>query len=270
MPDDREITPFAVRIFRLLRLSVHLAGGLFTVTSIFPFLNAEEKARRVRRWSCGLLDLLNIGLDVEGRPPMVRGRGAMLVANHVSWLDIFTLNAVCAAHFVSKSEVKHWPVLGWLARRVGTLFIERERRADIARINGQVAALLRAGACVAFFPEGTTTDGSRVLPFRPSLLQPVVDARAELWPVAVRYVREDGSLDTRPAYIDNMSFPASLATILRSRRLRVRLHFLPPITAPDADRRALALTASESISASLGVSRSDRRHETPVDLPGTG
>jgi 1-acyl-sn-glycerol-3-phosphate acyltransferase len=270
MASEETPTPISSRIFRMLRMALHLAKGLIIVSFIFPLLSAEERVRRVRDWSRALLHLLNIRMKVEGRPPMVRGRGAMMVANHVSWLDIFTLDAICPAHFVSKSEVKRWPVLGWLARKAGTLFLERERRTDISRVNRKVMDLLNQGDCVAFFPEGTTTDGIRVLPFRSSLLQPVIDANADLWPVALRYIREDGSLDTRPAYIDDMSFHASLATILSCRQIRVNLRFLTPISADGLNRRALALSAFEAISSSVAVSRPGSRRETPAGLPDAG
>jgi 1-acyl-sn-glycerol-3-phosphate acyltransferase len=261
---------FWVRLFRILRLSAHLAAGLATVTFLFPLLSRDERSRRVRRWSKRLIGLLGVQLTVRGRAPTVRGRGVMLVANHISWLDVFLLNAVCPAHFISKSEVKRWPVAGQLVRRAGTLFIERQRRSDLAQVNRQVAELLREGDCVAFFPEGTTTDGTRLKPFRAPLLQPVSETGAWLWPVAIRYLHPDGQPDLRPAYFDNMSFRASLWRILKSGRIHADLTFLQPVDGASTDRRSLVLRAQSEIAASLGVAAEGRRPETHADLQDAG
>ena len=116
----------------------------------------------------------------------------LVVANHVSWLDIFALHAVGPVRFIAKAEIERWPVLGGLVRGVGTLFIERARRHDTHRVNQEIARALAAGDIVAVFPEGTTTDGTALLPFKGSLLQPIIDAQGHVQPVAIRYRDADG------------------------------------------------------------------------------
>ena len=117
-----------------------------------------------------------------------RSRATLVTANHVSWLDIAAVHAVCPqARFVSKADVRHWPLLGWLIGAVGTLFIERERKRDAMRVVHQMAESLIAGDVVAVFPEGTTGDGRALLPFHANLLQAAIAAEAPVQPVALRY-----------------------------------------------------------------------------------
>src|SRR6185295_28294 len=140
--------------------------------------------KRVGWWNARLLRLLGIALHSSGTP---RQGATLIVSNHVSWLDILVINAVHPVRFVSKAEVRHWPLLGWLVACAGTLFIERERRRDALRVVHQVAAALRAGEIVALFPEGTTSDGNGVLPFHANLLQAALSAHAPMQPIALRY-----------------------------------------------------------------------------------
>jgi len=175
----------------------------------------------------------------------------MIVANHVSWLDIFALNAVSPVRFVAKSEIRRWPAIGWLSARTGTLFIERGRRRDTARVSGLVTEAMRSGDVVAVFPEGTTTDGSQVLRFHSSLLQPALAAEAGVQPVALRFERSDGSLCVEAAYDGDKSLWHTLLQIVAQREIIARLHFLPPLETGAADRRALANAAQSAIISSL-------------------
>jgi 1-acyl-sn-glycerol-3-phosphate acyltransferase len=155
---------------------------------------------------------------------------------------------VIPMRFVAKSEVRQWPLIGWLCARAQTLFIERGRARDAARINKQIVQLLQNGECLAVFPEGTTTDGTQVGSFHASLLQPAVDAGAEVHPVAIRYQDAQGAHSTAAAYIDDLSFAASLWNILNCRNLHVRLLATPSLDAAGSDRRTLTRTAWQQIS----------------------
>lgn len=256
-----------IRITRLLRLALHLGAGALTILLLFPHLNAEERARRVSAWGRKLLAILNVRLTVHGRPPSVRGEGALLVANHVSWLDIYLLFSATQTTFVSKAEVRDWPLIGWLAASAGTLFLERSRKSDAHRINEEMADLLRAGACLTLFPEGTTSDGTGLKPFFPSLIQPAVIAQARLWPVLIRYRRPDGSVNIDAAYYDDMSMGQSLLRIVRQPAIHAEVHFLPPIHASARHRREVARQAEAAIRGALARDADGRQPETAARPP---
>lgn len=237
------------RAARLVWLLLHLLRGLFTVAVVFPFLSAAGRREAIRRWSEALMHIVGVKLCVHDAP--VRARPLMLVANHVSWLDIFSINAVLAVRFVAKSEIRRWPAIGWLSARTGTLFIERGRRADTARVNRLMADAMRAGDVVAVFPEGTTTDGSRVLRFHGALLQPALIAGARIQPVALSFRRRDGSRSTEAAYDGDKTLWQTLNGILAQPGIEVHLHFLPVLADDLPQRRALADAAHAAIASRL-------------------
>jgi 1-acyl-sn-glycerol-3-phosphate acyltransferase len=154
-------------------MALHAAEAAFILRFVFPRASVERRRALNGWWAAKLLRVVGITVQVEGDPPRA-GVGAMLAANHVSWLDIFALQAVSPVRFVAKSEVRDWPLAGWIAERAGTLFIRRGSRREAARTNEHVHAALAAGDCVGFFPEGTTTDGDTLLKFHASLFEPAV------------------------------------------------------------------------------------------------
>jgi len=238
----------------------HLLSGLATVLFVFPSLDAHARRVRIRRWSRRLLHLL--GIDIRMAGTLGSGRGSVLViANHVSWLDIFVLHAVGPVRFIAKAEIVRWPVVGRLVRGVGTLFIERARRHDTHRVNREVAAALAGGDIVAVFPEGTVTNGSKVLPFKASLLQPIVDARGALQPVAIRYRTRAGERSFVPAYHD-VSFMQSVWRICGARALVVDMVAMPLLPAQDRHRRELAAAAEAAIREAVAPA-------VPGSAPGT-
>ena len=232
------------RVARFAGISWHLADGLLTVACCFPFYSAARRTAAIRRWSALLLRRLGVCLHVEGE--LHGGRPLMLVANHVSWLDIFAVNAVQPVRFVAKSEIRRWPAIGWLCGKTGTLFIERGRRADAGRVNRLTAEALRTGDVIAVFPEGTTSNGAQVLRFHSALLQPALLADAVVQPVAFRFERFDGSLCVEAAYDGDKSLLRSVCDIISQPRIDARLRLLPPLPAQD-DRRALTNAAHAAI-----------------------
>lgn len=224
------------------------------VTIFFPRMHPVARNRLVQQWSAHLLRILAIRLEVSGAS-MQGSAPAMLVANHVSWLDVYALNAICPAHFVAKSEIGRWPLLGLFARKSGTVFIERARKRDILRVNARIASLLRAGAIMAVFPEGTTTEGNAVLPFRPPLLQPAIECNARLQPVVIRYERADGSLCRAACFVGDTTFAAALWLVLKQPGIHARLQFLPVIHCGGIHRKTLARATGFSIATALGLHR---------------
>lgn len=216
----------------------------------FPLLSAPARDRLISRWSRHLLAVLGVQLRADAVP--IAAQGALLVCNHISWLDIHVILATRQVHFVSKSEVRDWPLFGWLAVRTGTLFIERARRADTLRINAEMHALMEAGAWVAVFPEGTTTDGLGLRKLLPSLLQPAVTLGCPVIPAALRYRSLDGQPSTAPAYIEDVSLWQSLKQIMDAPGLVAELHFATPL-APGGHRRDLAQQAENVVAGLLGI-----------------
>jgi 1-acyl-sn-glycerol-3-phosphate acyltransferase len=197
------------------------------------------------------MDILAIRMRVAGVSPSPAEAPLMLVANHISWLDIHALNTVLPARFVAKSEVRDYPLVGWLSGRIGTLFIRRARPRDVGRVTGRLAEILRGGDPVAIFPEGTTSDGAAVLKFHSSLLQAAVQAGAGLQPVAIRYLRADGSRCMEAAFIGSTTLWESLKTIAAQPAIEAELTFLPSIATVDRPRGELARAARELILRSL-------------------
>ena len=246
--------------FALVGVLLHVVWGVVVAMTVFRVLPRRARDALVLLWSRVLLAALGVTLDLrvvdpEGIAERHPGggdavRGTLLLSNHTSWLDIFALSSVVPARFVSKAEVAHWPLFGWLARGVGTLFVERGRRHAVAAINRAVASRLAAGVTIGIFPEGTTTDGTVVLPFHANLIQPALDRGARLRPVGVRYTQE-GAPSIAAAYYADMNILASLWRVVTAPRLTVELHWLPPVDPTIANRQAVGRAARTAIAAAL-------------------
>lgn len=258
----------ALRWYRAARIVLHLLAGALEVAALFPMRDKKRRDRAVARWSARLLAILNVRSSVTGAPPARRDRRpAVVVANHVSWLDIALIHRCWQVRFVAKSEVRRWPLVGWLAARTGTLFIERGKSRPAARINQAIHAAFERGESIAIFPEGSTTHGLAPTRFHASLLQPAVDAAALVYPVALRYLDAEGNVSVAAAYVGETTLAQSLRSILRSRAIRAELRFLPPIDAGGKSRRELAAQAQAAIAAALNLPVSgkapDRRAGPP-------
>jgi len=239
-----------VSLFRVMRLALHLF--YYVLLAIFyPGLNRAWQRYLLRTWSKHLLAILNIGIYTEGEQTTPSESGFLMIANHTSWLDIFVLNALHPACFVAKAEVRHWPLIGWLCQRSGTIFIERTKRKDTAAISLQISALLEQGICVALFPEGTSTDGKQVGHFHSSLIQPAIDAGVKICPIALQYRDASGRTSTLAEFTGDMTLADSVWRILRGTQLSAVAAFTPLLTSSDTHRRALARTAQQTISDKL-------------------
>lgn len=253
--------------FRFFRLLGHLLVGALTVLLLFPFLDQAERGRRLVRWAGHFLTVLGVRVTVKGHPPTVRGGGALIVANHVSWLDIHVIHSLLPARFISKAEVRNWPVIGWLADKAGgTLFLERTRKSDAKRMNEVMATHLLEGDCLALFPESTTSDGRGLLPFFPSLFQPAVAAEAAVWPARIRYLDAAGRYCHDAAYYGDMSLATSLANILRAGGIVAEIEFLPAIHARGLGRKDLAARAESAIRATWAADGRGSGPDTDASL----
>jgi 1-acyl-sn-glycerol-3-phosphate acyltransferase len=224
---------------RLGQALVHALAGWLTIVLLFPRWPQQRRDAAVQAWAQRMLRILGIPLHVHGEVP---AQGPLLlVANHLSWLDILVLHAARHCRFVSKSDVKHWPLIGTLATGGGTLYIERTQRRDAMRVVHRMAASLKAGDIVAVFPEGTTGDGRALLPFHANLIQAAISADAPVQPVGLRFVdRASGRDSDAPLYLGDDTLVGSLWRTLAGRPFVAHVHFGVPQAAQGRDRRAWA------------------------------
>jgi 1-acyl-sn-glycerol-3-phosphate acyltransferase len=226
---------------------LHLFWGVVTAATVFPWLPERARLYLKARWSRQLLEELGVRIVTDGVLPE---RG-LLVANHISWLDIYAINAVAPTTFLSKDDVLHWPVIGWLAKRVGTLFLERGSRTAALRAKELLVAELRAGRLVGVFPEGTTGFGDHVMPFHAALFQSAIDAEVAVMPALVRYTDGQGKFSLAAAYVGETSLWECVRSIVSASGLTVRVAFQPAVDTAGADRRHLAHHSHQVISHAL-------------------
>lgn len=234
--------------WRLFRLGLHLLKGLAIVALIFPRIDSARRQAHKHRWSRKLLHTVGVR---PGQIEKLPHGPALIVSNHISWLDIFVLNALTHTHFVCKDDVRSWPVIGWLVEHTETVFIERGSRTAAARTARTIAERLERNERVVVFPEGTTTDGTQLLPFRPALFQPAIDSEAAVLPVALRYLDRHGHPSFAPAYDGDITFWQCLRAIVLADEVQTHVEFLAPLSAK-ADRRNLAANAEAIIAMQLG------------------
>ena len=243
--------------WRIVRLTNQLLRGL--LISVTSFARGEQHHRHaiIRSWSREILHRAGVEVRTVGFP-LDADKPVTLVANHVSFADIFALNTQHACHFIAKSELKSWPLAGRLLTNVGTIFINRNDRKDTHRLKRVVHELLAAGETVAVFPEGTTSIGHEVLKFHASLLEPIVAAEGEVWVVAIRYFRvSDGARTDAAAYIGDMSLLDTLHAIHVVGGVIAELRFLQAIQCAGLNRREVAQRAEALIRASIQSSSFD-------------
>ncbi len=238
-------------LLKLTRCSLHLLHGMWTIITRFKSATHEQRSQHVADWSKRFLELLGVAVKANGTP--LQKGPLMVVINHVSWLDILVMLAAQPVCFVSKSEVRHWPIIGWLATNVGTLYIERTKARDALRVVHQIAENLKAGHLIGIFPEGTTSDGRSLLPFHGNLLQAAIASNSPVQPVALRFLEANGSLSMSPTYINDDTLLSSVWRMLRADPVTAQLDFLPSMPTDGLDRRALASQLQELIASRLNT-----------------
>ncbi|WP_433920085.1 1-acyl-sn-glycerol-3-phosphate acyltransferase [Streptomyces canus] len=262
-------------VVRLLAVtSVLLAGiALLPVGRLIP-------AGAVRWWCRAVVRASGVRVRMSGAttPP----GGVLLVANHISWLDIPLLAAVRPARMLAKSEIRQWPVAGWLTARSGALFIERDRLRALPGTVARITDALRGGSAVAVFPEGSTWCGRAQGHFRRAVFQAALDAGVPVQPVSLRYRLADGGSSTAPAFIGDDSLLTSVWRVVSARGLMAEVEVVDPVTpGSHPDRRSLARAAQScscdgrtgqhtagAVTVTVGHPRV--RCPTSVPLPGKG
>jgi 1-acyl-sn-glycerol-3-phosphate acyltransferase len=239
--------------FKLLRAVLHLLCGYWIIRTQFSRIKQSQREAHVQRWSAQLMGILGVHLQLEGTPIT----SGLLVANHVSWLDNLAIHAVHFCRFVAKSDIKSWPVIGYLTEQSGMLFVERTSRKDAHRVVQMVAKRLVEGDCVAVFPEGTTGDGAALLPFHANMIQSAIDADSFVQAVAIKFVNSKTSLPSAaPLYVGEGTLLASVWRVLGAAGcggVTAVLRFGVPCKAAGRDRRTFAADLRSSIQHDLAT-----------------
>jgi len=251
-----DITPFHQRFVLWLLIWAHVISGVFTLLIKFPFSTASVKEVLIKSWSNHLLSLFGIELQVKN-PSLIPRRPYLLASNHISWIDIHAINAFKPIRFVAKSEVEGWPIFGWMAKQLGTVFIQRGNSRHAIQVVGNMTKTLETES-ICIFPEGTSTEGHTIRPFKANLFESAVISKAPVYSLAIEYFDKKTGIKTDvTAFIGEMGLLESMSNILKHRNLRVELTFFPPSasnTQLSNDRKWLALHSQDQISGYLARS----------------
>lgn len=232
--------------WKLLRGLWHVLVGMWTIYVRFPQLSAEQREMRVQAWSLQFLALWGIHLKVLGQPVSIGP--ALIVANHISWLDISVIHAARHCRFVSKSDIREWPLVGMLATGAGTLYIERTSRRDALRMVKDMADAMKDGDVVAVFPEGTTSDGRDLLPFHANLIQSAIQAQSPVQPLSLQFLdTQTGEITLAPCYIGDDTLIGSMWRTLKAPGITAVVHFGALQQADGRDRRSWAHDLREEV-----------------------
>jgi 1-acyl-sn-glycerol-3-phosphate acyltransferase len=235
---------------RLALCGFHVLVCLVKSMVLFPRLTPKAHMQEVGLFSRRLMHALGVQVHSQGSP---QAWPVMLVANHISWLDIFAVNAVHPARFIAKAQLQNLPILGRLVACGGTLFLARERKRDAMRMVQQVAVELGLGHAIAVFPEGTTSDGIGLLPFYPNMVQAAVQAQVPVQALALRYGDEAHVVSLVAAYVGDVSLLGSVWAIARAKNLKVTVKILPAHSALGQSRHTLCAQLRDEIAAALGI-----------------
>ena len=257
----------------LPRVGLHIGVGVLIISFGFPWMSHHTRHRLIRWWSHRVLAICGMRVLVIGpkdervfdasttdtmSPHVIAdamrpdGIGAMLVMNHISWIDIYVVHSLRAARFIAKAEIAKWPVIGYLTDRTGTIFIERGKRHAVREVNHRVAQLLRDGDLVAMCPEGTTSDGDRLLPFHANLIEPAIEARAPIVIAGIRYVDAKGHRSAAPAYVGEINLLQSIVRIVLAAPITAEVHLIAAIDGATTTRHVVSQRARVLIAEALG------------------
>lgn len=258
------LSAYTRALWRLARAAWHVLAGLATVIVRMPRLDAPQRQARIARWARAMLHALGVDLRVEGQ---FRPGAKLIVANHVSWLDILAIHAVCPqARFVSKADVQRWPLISRLVGAANTLYVVREKPRDAMRVLHEMSQALASGDTVAVFPEGTTGLGDEPLPFHANLLQAAIASAVPVQPVALRFSDARHSISPAADFRGEITLAQSLWSLALGQGLCARVVVLPAQAVAHADRRALAAHLRQTIAQALREMSASRAPEA-ADVP---
>ena len=231
------------KLLRRLFRSVWLGATLSFIALDFLFQALRHggsppwvvRTRWLQRSAIAILRVFDVTVQTSGALP----QAGLLASNHLTYLDIITIGSLMPTVFVSKAEVKNWPVFGWCAQRGGTLFIDRTRRTDVSRISAEIRDVLNTSQVVVLFPEGTSSNGHEVLPFKSSLLEPVCASEHPLSVAHISYELDHGSVEKDVCYWGDMTFFPHMLRMMALKNIRAHIRFAPIVNRA-SDRKELA------------------------------
>ncbi len=238
-------------VFRLLLfLSTAVQGCVhFVLLRARRRLSEEERAQWLHRWCSAALQRLGISVQADGEFP----QHGLLVSNHLSYLDILVFSALSPCVFVSKKEVLSWPLFGFMAKTAGTVFVDRARSTDAHRAKSEVSRALANGLVVVLFPEGTVSDGTTILPFKPALFEPAVETGAHVCSAHISYRVNEGTATDVCHWGNKMSFFAHMVRLLSRGAIEARVQFAAGATRFE-DRKLAAQVTREQVLALAEIS----------------
>ena len=239
--------------WHFFRVFIHLAIGLSACALVVPFSGSITKENLVRWWSGAMLRICQVEVCLFNDSNGASDDHVLVVANHVSWLDIFLLNSFRPCHFVAKADIRAWPILGWLSDQAGTIFIARGKQREVRRIYEGLVHQITDGKRIAFFPEGTTATQGSILPFHANLFEAAIEAKVPIQAFSIRYLNAKGALHHAVDFTGDMTFAESMNLILRGGKITAELRQLPLISTEAAHRREVAQTARLLVARSLGI-----------------
>jgi 1-acyl-sn-glycerol-3-phosphate acyltransferase len=241
------------RFLTVLQIIAHVLKGCFILLLVFPWLKVGQRHHSIRKWCIQLLSIFKMRLSVIGAEQLEDAH-YLLAANHISWIDIHVINSFKPHYFVAKAEVASWPIFGWMAKQLGTLFIERGKANSIRKMVPELAAQLSQKP-ICIFPEGTSTDGKQVAPFKSNLFEAAIVANAPVYVLAIQYFElQTGKKTTAPAFIGEMGLLDSIWKLICSPPICAEIRIsakLPPLD----DRKALAELSQSLIAKQLREQR---------------
>lgn len=235
---------------KLLRLSAEFIRGSLILWRHFPQLPRDDRLHHIQHWARRVLLILQIEIQCDGAPPAARA--GLVVANHLSWLDILVIQALMPGVFVAKAEVRRWPLIGAMAQACATIFVQRSSPRSTRAMVDNTAAALAQGYPVVGFPEGTSSDGAGLGVFHTNLFEGAIRAQAHVQTVTLRYVHAQSGLPAEAAlFTGNTTLLSSLRKVLASATIRTQVHIGHCIAPDGHTRKSLARQAQLNIHGQL-------------------
>lgn len=236
-------------MIKIILIFLHLFYGFFFSLYIL-YISENPKKQFIKSWSSKLLKILHINLTVDKDiNTILSNKNYLIVSNHISWIDIFLINSIYPVTFLSKASVANWPLIGTLTKSANTIFINREKLSGLKKSSNQIEFYLKKKGSVYFFPEGTATDGSSLLPFKSNLFQTAINTNKNILPICIKYTNQN-KFTAVPSYCGDMSLLKSLLNLIKLKNINANLTILPSIKYKQS-RKDLAKNAYIKINQAL-------------------
>lgn len=240
-------------LMKYLRLAAAFCNAFWILWVRFPVMGHEEKVAAIKHWSQRTLALMDVRVSLdENWSDSHANSPQLLVANHVSWLDVLVIQSLCPSVFVAKSEVRAWPVIGAIAKACGVVFVDRGSPSSARKMVDDVSNALHHGYCVAGFPEGTSSEGLAVGVFHANLFEAAITRRMDVQPVALRYVHPHTRQHcNKAAFVGDLNFVGSLHQVMTAQGIEVQVRMTQRLPHIGHTRRTLAHLSQRTIQAQL-------------------